>query len=77
MGAFEAIHKPGRAGMVRFVNKSFKSFLKCQRCDESIKLKKSQAAPFFLMEQLSCQHFGTINHFPLAWLVSQMKLELN
>ncbi len=71
VGAFEVIFETGRSRMVSFVNQEYREFMKCLICNEKIRLRKSKAAKFFLMERLECNHCGHEYQFPTSWLFSQ------
>jgi len=72
LGAFTSIFLKGRSPIVRFVNGSMGDFLICPHCDERIRLKKSDAPRFFLLERLHCQGCGMEHHFPFSWLLSKI-----
>lgn len=75
LGAYEALFVE-RDRMIKFVNESFKEFLECPFCKSQIALTRPAAARFFIAETLDCEACATAHHFPFAWLLSKMELNL-
>lgn len=76
IGAFEALFTSGRSRMTIYVNQSFREFLECPLCGKPLKIKKSEAARFFIGEIIDCESCATSHHFPLGWLLSKVDLDL-
>lgn len=77
LGAYESLFIGGRSRMVRLVNSSFKEFMSCQNCEQTIRLLKSDAARFFVAEMLHCRECGADQAFPLTWLLSKVNIEIS
>ena len=71
IGAYECIFGSGRSSMVQFCNRLFLPYMDCGTCGQKIRLRKSTAARFFLIEMLECNHCKYEQHFPVRWLFDQ------
>ena len=71
VGAYECIFCAGRSRMTQFCNRQFEPFLNCVVCRKKVRLRKSTAPKFFLIEVLECNHCRALQQFPVRWLFSQ------
>lgn len=76
MGAYEALFSSKRPRMTRFINRHWKEFLTCPACAQPIKIKKVDAARFFIGERVDCSSCCTTQSFPVKWLFSKLDVDL-
>jgi hypothetical protein len=76
LGAYEALFTTGRSRMTAFVNSNFEEFMACSVCGSQLRIKKADAARFFIGERLDCNNCLTNQHFPFGWLLSKLDLDL-
>lgn len=76
LGSFEAIFGSGYPRICRFINRNFGEFLKCTVCEASMKVRKKDAARFYIAESIQCDVCNEVQHFPLEWILSKMDFDL-
>ena len=76
LGSFEAIFGSGSPRLCRIINRNFGEFLKCTVCEASMKVRKKDAARFYITENIDCDFCNTRQNFPLEWILSKMNLDL-
>ena len=76
VGAYEALFMKGRSRLVNFVNSKFDEFMLCVFCEAQLRIKKSDAARFFVDERVYCGECQNDQPFPLGWLLSKVDLDL-
>lgn len=76
IGTFEALFTKGRSRLTDFVNRDFSQFMQCPVCQTQLRIKKNDAPRLFLGERLDCGHCQTTQHFPFAWLLSKIDMDL-
>ncbi|HCK18855.1 MAG TPA: hypothetical protein DHW36_10095 [Thalassospira sp.] len=76
LGAYEALFSKGSPRLCRFINRNFGEFLLCSVCGGPLKIRKRDAARFFIGETIDCNECDTSQHFPLGWLLSKMNINL-
>ena len=76
LGAYEGLFMNGRGAMREFVNEDLKSFLECPVCRTPFRLRKENAARFFISEYIDCVECEMAHHFPIGWLISKMNLNI-
>ncbi|MCQ2002876.1 hypothetical protein [Rhizobium sp. NRK18] len=76
IGSYGSLFGEGRNEIAIEINKMFKEFLNCPHCGMKVSIRKSNAARFFLMEMMDCEHCGEDHHFPFHWLLSKTKFRL-
>jgi hypothetical protein len=72
---FEILFKPGRSAMLQMTNRDFGEFLLCPHCETPFKVRKGEAARFFLVEMVECRECGMAHHFPFGWLLSKLDVD--
>lgn len=76
LGSYTSIFVPGYNPLIRQFNKTLEPFLICPHCGAKLKIKKKQAARFFINESLDCYDCGDSHNFPFFWLLSKSKFHL-
>ncbi|TIU90562.1 MAG: hypothetical protein E5V74_00170 [Mesorhizobium sp.] len=71
IGAYDALFAGNKGGMASHTNRLFKEHMTCPFCKSGVRIKKAEAARFFILEYLSCKSCGHEHRFPLYWLLSK------
>jgi hypothetical protein len=77
LGSYPSLFTKGRSPLVDMLNDNLTEFLICPHCRTPVKIRKSEAARFFITENLRCLHCSNDHHFPLFWLMSKLKLSFS
>ncbi|WP_157960704.1 hypothetical protein [Primorskyibacter marinus] len=72
---FEVIFKSGKSAMLDMTNRNFKEFFLCPSCETPFKVRKREAARFFLVEMVECRECGMAHSFPFGWLLSKLDVD--
>jgi len=75
LGAFDSVHGKGPSEVVKSVNENFSDLMGCGVCGHRVRLKKRDAARFFLLERINCSNCGNESQFPFTWLLDQAARE--
>jgi hypothetical protein len=72
---FEVLFKSGKSAMLDMTNRDFKEFFLCPHCEAHFKVRKRDAARFFLVEMVECRECGMAHHFPFGWFLSKLDID--
>lgn len=75
MAMLEVLFKPGKSLILQQTNRDFGRFFLCPNCETPFKVRKSEAARFFLKEIVACRECGMAHHFPFGWLLSKLDID--
>jgi hypothetical protein len=77
LGAYPSLFGKGRSPLADLVNKTLADLLVCPHCRAVVRVKKLDAARFFVTENLHCGNCGEDHHFPLFWLMSKLQWSIS
>ena len=76
LGAYSSLFAPGRNRVADEMNRLLRSFMNCPHCGAKVRVRKGNAARFFIAETLDCRKCGLDHHFPLHWLLSKTEFRV-
>lgn len=72
MGCYEALFLDGRRMSIsRVLQKTMGDMLSCIHCEVPFRIKKKNAAMFYLHERFQCEKCGAVSEFPLYWVLAK------